>query len=107
MRGYEQLVELIGEAAAEVLCRRRGGRGAYVPEGDAGELVRLIGIEAVRRLRRHLGVGTFTVPLGPTSVYRSTRARVRELLDRGLSVGEIADVVGVHRSTVRKLRGSQ
>lgn len=107
MRGYEQLVELIGEAAAEVLCRRRGGRGAYVPGGDAGELVRLIGIEPTRRLRRHMGAGTFTVPLGPTSAYRSTRSRIRALLDQGLSVGEIADAVGVHPSTVRKLRRSR
>ena len=104
MRGYEHLVELIGEAAAETLCRRRSGRGVYVPAGDTGEIVRLIGLDPTRKLRRHIGVGTFTVPLGPTSTMRRTRVRVRELLDEGLSVGDVAHAAGVHPNTVRRIR---
>ena len=104
MRGFERLVEIVGETAAETLCRRRGGRGIYIPDGDAGEIVRIIGVAPTRELRRAFGAGTYTVPLGPTSAQRAIRAEARALLRHGVPAGEIARRLRIHPSTVRKLK---
>lgn len=104
MKGYERLVSLIGETAAETLCWHRGGRGVYIPNGESGVLVRLIGLPATKALHAEFGSGTLLVPLGPISARRQARQRAVELLNTGASIDDAARQTGLHPSTVRRLK---
>lgn len=104
MRGYERLVEVAGLPAAETLCRHRAGRGVYIPQGDRGEIVRLIGIGPTRAMRRAFGTGTYTVPLGPMSALSRARRQAQALLRAGAPAGEAAHQAGLSPRTVRNLR---
>ena len=101
MRGYERLAAAIGREAAGTLCELRGGREVYIPERNGGSLEKLIGIEAVRSMRREYGTGRFEVPMGPRTEAALRRKAARALSAEGYSVAQIARDLGMHPKTVR------
>ena len=104
VRGYERLVSLVGEEAAETLCRERGGGDVYVPAGDDGVLVRLVGLTATKALRAALGAGLrYEVPLSPL-VRNRARQRAAEALRAGASIRSAARQAGLHPRTVREVK---
>lgn len=96
---YAVIVEVIGEAKALELSKKRGGRELFIPIpsrlGPHSPVVQLIGVDAAEKLARRFAGDRFNVPLGP-----GKRARVWELREAGWTIARIA---GEMRCTERTI----
>lgn len=86
---YAVIVEVIGEAKALELSKKRGGRELFIPIpsrlGPHTPVVQLLGVEAAEKLSARFGGDRIDVPLGP-----GKRARVWELREAGKTIAWIA-----------------
>lgn len=105
---FDELVELIGEAAALRLCHEFGGTRRYLaqPEniGADNPFARAIGLSAARALAAALGGNYVEPPLGPSASAARQARLIARLIGEKLSNNEIAQRVRCTRRTVQAHR---
>lgn len=104
--GMEELVELVGQAAALRLVAARGGTRIYVPGAlsDGHWLIRTMGEGSALALVGHVATGTggaqIDLPRGPTGQQAEQRAKLAAAIETGRSANEISRDLGINRRTV-------
>lgn len=104
---FMELVEVAGFEAANRLSTIKGGVKVYIPQvggiPDDHWLLHAVGKEAADKLMERFGGECLEIPLGPVAGNRNkTRAIIRQALESGVSVDQIAITCGVHRRTVQR-----
>jgi len=102
---FKELAEVAGVDAAIRLSALKGGVRVYIPESGALPedhwLIEAIGQEPGRKIADRFGGGHFTVPMGPLAGNRNKmREIIRQALEAGMTVDQVAIACGVHRRTV-------
>ena len=105
----EDLKETIGGAAVMNLLAAKGGRTVYIPYTasltDDHWLVKAIGFEAASKMTEQYTTETLCLPLGPEKGLRvTTHKKVIEMALAGASVSAIAYELGIHSTTVRRIK---
>ena len=97
--------EKIGEDVAVKLAKARGGRAVWVPKYPKpdSELSKIVGYENALKIRDLFGMSNLMVPCGNFGGTAGRRARVKELLQTGLSHSDIAAQVDVTTRTVERV----
>ena len=104
--GMEELVGVVGEAAALRLVSAHGGERVYVPKALTEDhwLIKTMGETAALALVDHLGIGAggtqVDLPRGPTGARAQERARLASAIAEGQSANEISRTLGINRRTV-------
>lgn len=103
---WAELAVLIGNDAAQVICSRLGGVSLYVPmQADAnGEIARIIGVPALRKLVEVYGGGMIAVPNRRKEGPR--KGKILDMLDRGMAARDIALSLDVTQRYVEYLARS-
>ncbi|MDG3442427.1 hypothetical protein [Nitrospirillum amazonense] len=88
---FGQLIGLVGFRAAMDLSRHWGGRSLYIPKqpSPGSPLVAVVGAAAAAKLAREYGGADLAIP-----ITQGKRARVWHLRRQGMSVAQIARVMG-------------
>lgn len=103
--GLDELVAVVGEAAALRLLSARGGGRVYVPGrlGDGHWLIQTMGEAAALALVGHVTTGSggamIDLPRGPTGYQAEQRARLDRAIAEGKSANEAARQLGINRRT--------
>ena len=104
--GMEELVGVVGEAAALRLLAAHGGERIYVPRvlTEDHRLIRVMGETAALALVAHMATGMggtdVDLPRGPSGQAAQQRARLAAAIEAGAPANEIARNLGVSRRTV-------
>lgn len=104
---FEQLAQIMGEKAAEELCKAWGGLRVYVPTPqtmDALHPIALaVGLEAAIKLCKRFSGETLTIPM----LDRLRRARrhheIIEAYKAGATARALARKYGMHETTIYQL----
>lgn len=100
----QQVAEVCGAGVALRLAATYGGRELYVPQPeriDEGHPLALhLGLATARQVAVVLGSNRIIIPLGPVSSVERRKQAMRQMRRDGLSNGQTAKVLGVHRRTV-------
>lgn len=104
-----EIIEIIGETAYELLCDRLGGTSLYVPRvpGAGSRLVLAIGHASALALCRASAGQTFYLPSRLSLARRRRREEVLYDLRRGLSTNEIAIRHGISTQHIRNIRNQE
>lgn len=110
---FDELVDVLGDAAALRLVSDLGGTRFYVPKriGVDNPIAQAIGIEAAQVLADHIATGigglAVEIPRGPAGAMASYRRALLKLASTpGLSEQQIARQMKVHARTVRRARAT-
>ena len=109
MKTMEEIIEIIGETAAELLCDRLGGTSLYIPKvpGAGSRLVLAIGHASALALCQASAGQTFYLPSRLSLARRRLRSAVLYDLKRGLSTNEIAIRNGISTQHIRNIRNQE
>lgn len=103
--GMDELVSVVGEAAALRLLSAHGGTRVYVPGAlsDGHWLIATMGEAAALALVAHVTTGSggamIDLPRGPTGYQAEQRARLASAIDEGKSANQAARELGINRRT--------
>ncbi|WP_165078091.1 MULTISPECIES: RNA helicase [unclassified Desulfovibrio] len=103
---WAELAGLIGNDATQALCSTLGGVSLYVPmQADAsGDLARIIGVPALRKLVEVYGGDMIAVPNRRKEGPR--KGKILDMLDRGMAARDIALSLDVTQRYVEYLAKS-
>lgn len=107
------IADAAGLDAALKVAEAKGGTRTYIPATlkDSHWLVELVGMERAQVICACLVDGPkgeeIEIPLGPAGRQQKYRRRLRELIDEGRSKPEIARLLGIDVSTVRRYKNGQ
>ncbi len=102
----EELALDLGDEAARRLCAAAGGQRRHIPLGG-GWISRELGEETGSWLAARFGGEHLQIPLLETNQQALRRRQMAVVAAaEGVSVNELAQRLGVHRSTVQRLRQS-
>ncbi len=107
-----EIAEVAGLDAALAMADARGGSRITIPARPRPDhwLVQAVGVDAAKLIADHFRVGNsgliVELPVGPTGAAASTRRRIDDLLQQGVSADRIAREVRVHRTTVFRRKAS-
>lgn len=100
----QRVAEDCGAGAALTLAASYGGRELYVPRPEAIDethhMALHLGLATARRIANVLGSNRIIIPLGPASTVERRKMLMRKMRADGLSNGQVAKALGVHRRTV-------
>lgn len=101
---WTEIVEVVGEDAAEALGRKWGGVSKYIPSDyRRGGLPELLGPEAAQALAARFGGSTLMVP-NAARRKEPKKTRIIELIEAGWSTRRIAMKVKVTEDWVKMVR---
>ena len=101
---WEEIIEVVGQDAAQALGRRFGGVSLYVPANHTkGKLAQVIGLEAARSMAERFGGSTLMLP-NATRRKEAKKTRIIELIEAGWSTRRIAMRVNVTEDWVKMVR---
>lgn len=101
---WAEILETIGQAAAEALGRKFGGVSLYIPTNfNRGKLVQVIGLEAAQALSERFGGSTLMLP-NETRRQTPKKIRIIELIEAGWSTRRIAMKVKVTEDWVKMVK---
>lgn len=105
----DEIIEIIGEVAFELLCERLGGTLLYIPKDPVpnSRLTLAIGHAAATKLCRSLAGQTLYLPSRLSLARRRRREEVLYDLRRGLSTSEIAIRHGISAQHIRNIRNQE
>lgn len=87
----------VGPEVATKLATRHGGTEIYIPKrAEGSSLAKLIGVDAVRKLRSAFpGEDRLHVPGGQFRNAGARRAKAMQMLDKGATARQAAEAAGV------------
>lgn len=101
---WEEIVEVVGEDAAQALGRKWGGVSKYIPSSPRrGGLPELLGPEAAQALAARFGGSTLMIP-NTTRRKQPKKVRIIELIAAGWSTRRIALKVKCTEDWVKMVR---
>lgn len=87
---WEEIIEVVGQDAAQVLGRKWGGVSKYVPSDyRRGDLCNVLGPEAAQALAERFGGSTLMIP-NTTRRKEPKKTRIVQLIEAGWSARRIA-----------------
>lgn len=97
-----RIADVAGDEAALKLGYEKACRQIYIPEIVTEDhwLAEMIGLDAARAMSEEFGGNHITMPPVLAGSKRARAKAIRELSEQGLSLNEVAAMVGVARSTV-------
>ena len=101
---WEEIVEVVGEDAAQALGKRWGGVSKYIPSDPRrGGLPELLASEAAQALAERFGGSTLMIP-NATRRKEPKKTRIIELIEAGWSTRRIAMKVKVTEDWVKMVK---
>jgi len=101
-----ELVEVIGLEAAVLLTRSAGGKRMYMSPPTADDpVVKVIGMDAYRRLHKAFGGEMLDLPSFSSVRALARREQALHLLHKGMSVRKVAAETKLSRRGVARLLG--
>ena len=100
----QRVAECCGAGVALRLASAYGGRELYVPRpeviDEAHHMALHLGLATARQVAAVLGSNRIIIPLGPVSTMQRRKMLMRKMRAEGVSNGQVAKALGVHRRTV-------
>lgn len=97
-----RIADVAGERAAILLGTEKACRKIHIP-GRVGEnhwLSELVGLAAAQKIVEHFGTQNLVIPPALAGSKRQRARAIAELSAQGLSLNEVAVMLGIARSTV-------
>lgn len=99
------IAQIIGQTAADAICKSFGGIEIYIPKPEAindnHPLAIAVGVELAQKLAKDLGRGKLNIPQGIHSSANQTKLKIKHLANEGLSAPKIARKLGITERWVR------
>lgn len=91
--------EAAGQAAALQLAREFGGTQISLSAAKSSALVRVVGLDAARKIVQKLGRGRVMVPMANLRGQRARRAAATRMFAGGASARDVALACDIHERT--------
>lgn len=99
-----QIAEVAGESAATRIALHAGGTRMTFSARPGSVLVRIVGLEAARKIAEEFGREEFTIPMAHLRGQKGRQAAAAKMLADGANASEVARAVDVHERTARRVR---